>query len=209
VATARIDALCTESGPSGLRGGKGQHRCRATEGEPWRPRMTKAGGGRLFSTALGGKDATTKVRAGQDIVRWHSARRKARLCSPPPRAWGMRDAEKPPSVIPFPPTKPPGTTTAADDTSAANGNGQHRRAHRIRTQRDAMAMPHNPARRRFLGISHNAFGLPNLKPGQDICGSKWHDRAKVGRKERSDWSRQTGVICSAALPGPPRWHIGP
>jgi hypothetical protein len=46
VATAGIDALCTEPGSRCLRGGMGQHRCRTTEGESWRPGKSKAGGGR-------------------------------------------------------------------------------------------------------------------------------------------------------------------
>ena len=111
---------------------------------------------------------------------------------------GTRDSEKPPSVMPFPPIEPPEPTMTGATMSADNRNAQHRRAHRTRNTRDATARPPNPDRRRFLGISHNVPGLPNLKPGQDVCVSKRHDRAKVRRKERSDWSRQPGVSRSVA-----------
>ena len=46
----------------------------------------------------------------------------------------------------------------------------------------------------LLGIAYNVSGLPNPQHGRGGCASKRRDRARVGRKERSDWSRQPGVI---------------
>jgi hypothetical protein len=114
---------------------------------------------------------------------------------------GTRDSEKPPSVIPFPPIEPPEPTMTGATMSADNRNAQHHRAHRTRNTRDATARPPNPDRRRFLGISHNVSGCRTRRAGAAFAApGKRRDRPRVGRKERSDWSRQPGVMRSVAQP---------
>ena len=186
MATARINALCTELGTICLRGGKGQPRCRVAEGEPRRPRKRKDGGGRFSALPQGGMDPTTKAGAGQDIVRWHTAKRKAQLFSPHPRAWdeGFRK-----TAFGYPMSTH--RTTRSNDDRSRHLSCQRKRPALPRTPNPNPPRCHGhaikPDRRRFLGISHNAPGCRTRSLGAAFAPlllSKCRDRARVGRKER-------------------------